>query len=141
MILQPRRHTHCASLLALAALLLLEGGRAHADPLYTVTNLGNLDVVGGDHLNDAGDVAGNVGGTNSNPTLYHSYGAAAGTFIDLSGVIGANTGVAGITDSGTVLTVRSTRVVTSPTRSRRPPLRPSIKRRYPPVSDSPRPSA
>ena len=97
-----RRRRDRARFAGLVALLLLGAGHARADALYTLTNLGNLEVVGGDDLNDAGEVVGNVGGPNGTPVLYQSYGPAAGTFTNLAGMLGENSPpVTGI-DSGAV---------------------------------------
>jgi probable HAF family extracellular repeat protein len=96
--------------------LALDAGRAHADPLYTITNLGQHSAVG---LNNLGDVVGNVGSpiyryepagypTIGDPYVYHSSGPAAGTFTDLSSVLGASALVQGINDSGQIAGTVST---------------------------------
>ncbi len=72
--------------------------------MYTLTNLGQRY---GAALNNLGDVVGNsagsvftrVGGT---PYIYHSYGPAAGTLIDLSGQVGTSAILTGINDSGQI---------------------------------------
>jgi probable HAF family extracellular repeat protein len=84
-----------------AALLVLGASRAQADPMYTVTNLGQVGVTGPYSLNDSGEVVGNL--ANGNPFLYQSSGAAAGTFTNLSAAMGANTTLVGINDSGQII--------------------------------------
>ena len=113
---RPRRcRCTLARFLALAAVLALDAGRAHADPLYTITNLGQHSAVG---LNNLGDVVGNVGSpiyryepagypTIGDPYVYHSSGPA-GTFTDLGSVLGASALVQGINDSGQIAGTVST---------------------------------
>jgi probable HAF family extracellular repeat protein len=86
-------------------MLALAASRSFADPLYSITNLGQHVVDG---LNNLGDVVGNVGSpidqyqAVGDPFIYHSYGPAAGTFTDLSGALGARALPRAINDSGQV---------------------------------------
>jgi probable HAF family extracellular repeat protein len=94
-----------AQSLVLAAVLALAASRTHADPLYSITNLGQHITDG---LNNLGDVVGNVGSPIvkyepvGDPFIYHSYGPAAGTFTDLSGALGARALPRAINDSGQI---------------------------------------
>jgi probable HAF family extracellular repeat protein len=96
--------------LALAAVLALAATRAQADPYYTITNLGPRS---GAALNNLGDVVGNTGTVFTNlgaPYIYHSYGAAAGTFTNLSGLLGTSTYLNDINDSGQIIGTMTTPV-------------------------------
>jgi hypothetical protein len=102
----PRRHRLApALLLALVAVLALDASRAHADPLYTITNLGQHSPDG---LNNLGEVVGNVGSpiyqyqAVGDPFLYQSSGPSAGTFTDLSSVLGGSASLRAINDSGQI---------------------------------------
>ncbi len=96
-----RRRFDSSPFLALAAVLVLGASRAQADPMYTVTNLGQLQLPGTYSLNDSGEVVGNL--ANGTPILYQSTGPAAGTFTNLSAAVGAKTTLTGINDSGQII--------------------------------------
>jgi probable HAF family extracellular repeat protein len=68
--------------------------------MYTVTNLGNLQVAGPYSLNDAGAVVGNLNGA---PVLYQSSGSGMGTFTNLGGALGGNASLTGINGSGQII--------------------------------------
>ncbi len=99
--------------------------------MYTITDLGPRYAAA---LNNLGDVVGNSAGTpwdtNGPAYIYHSYGPAAGAFIDLSGQGGTGMIPTGINDSGQVsgtikapapTTGFSTAPVRSPRSRPRPP--------------------
>ncbi len=97
----PHRRLQRAFFLAIVSLPALCGGRLHADALYTLTNLGQIQLPGTYSLNDSGEVVGNL--ANGSPFLYQSSGPAAGTFTNLSAAVGANTNLTGINDSGQII--------------------------------------
>ena len=99
----PRRHRFDRALsLVLAAVLVLAARSAQADPLYTITDLGQVNASA---LNNAGEVIGNgitTNGSYSDPFVYQSYGPAAGTMTDLSSALGPSAIPLQINDSGQI---------------------------------------
>jgi probable HAF family extracellular repeat protein len=90
--------------LAVATVLILTTTRAQAGPLYTILNLGHVQVSPGG-LNNSGAVVGDAIEPDDSfgaPFLYQSSGPAAGTFTDLSSVLGASAFLRGINDSGQI---------------------------------------